>query len=165
MPTGLLTNPTSKVVRQLLIDGSLGQSGGSVSGTSGSSSDWPIFAPNTPDLPDNVVVIKDTSGIQQGRLNIDGSEVYRPGIQILVRSNDYDTGWEKIQRIATYLDESVLRSSATVGSTSYFVDAWSRASGPISLGKESEGRRLETSAGTSKRYLFTLNGTLSLDEI
>ncbi len=165
MPTGLLTDPTSKVVRQLLIDGSLGQSGGSVSGTSGSSDDWPIFAPNTPDLPDNVVVIKDTSGIQQGRLNNDGSEVYRPGVQILVRSNDYDTGWEKIQRIAIYLDETVLRSSAAVGSASYFVDTWSRASGPFSLGKESEGRRLETSAGTSKRYLFTLNGTLALDEI
>lgn len=165
MPTGLLTNPTSKVVRQLLIDGSLGQSGGETSGTSGSSSDWPIFAPNTPDSPDNMVVIKDTLGIQQGRLHNDGSEVYQPGIQILVRSNDYDIGWEKIQRIAIYLDESVLRSSAAVGSADYFVDAWSRASGPIPLGKESEGRRLETSAGTSKRYLFTLNGTLSLDEI
>ena len=165
MPSGLLTIPTSKVVRQILIDGSLGQSGGSVSGTTGSSSDWPIFASNTPDLPDNVVVVKDTSGIQQGRITVDGSEVYRPGIQILVRCNDYDIGWEKIQRIAIYLDESVLRTTVTVGSTSHFVDAWSRASGPISIGKESEGRRLETSAGTSKRYLFTLNGTLSLDEI
>ena len=165
MPTGLLVNPASKVVRQLLVDGSLGQSGGAVSGTSGSSSDWPIFSPNTPDLPDNIVVIKDTLGIQQGRLGVDGSEVYRPGIQILVRCNDYDTGWEKVQRIAIYLDESVLRSTAVVGSASYFVDAWSRASGPIPLGKESEGRRLETSAGTSKRYLLTLNGTLSLDEI
>ena len=113
----------------------------------------------------NVVVVKDTFGIQQGRLHNDGSEVYRPGIQILVRSNDYDIGWEKSQKIAVYLDESVLRSTAVLGSTSYFVDAWSRASGPIALGKESEGRRLETSAGTSKRYLFTLNGTLSLDEI
>ena len=168
MSTELLTTPPGEVIRQILVDGSFGTIGGTIGGTSGSSSDWPIYTPITVDEPDNVIIIKDTAGILQQRRMPGGGQTYRPGIQVMVRARKYDDGWEKIDRIKTYLDESVGETTVVVGAgtaDTHKVHAWTRTSGPIPLGQESEGRRLETSAGASKRYRFTLNGTISITEL
>lgn len=165
---GLLTDPPSAVLQQLLIDGSLGvmPTNPIAGGTNGASSDWPIFRSNIPDLPDNCIVTYDTGNIQQGRYMTDGAYADRPGLMVKVRSHTYDTGWEKSKRIAAYLDESVRQTQATVGSNDYLVVAFSRTSGPLSLGKEvartSGVTGIARGEGVSKRYLFSINGTVAI---
>lgn len=143
---GLLTHPPADITRYLLIslgEGVLPSAGGS----------WPVYAAQTPNSPDNMVVVLGTSNTHQGRTHYDGEVQERHGVQILVRCITYPVGSTKANAIGIALDQDVYDTAIVIGSSTYNVHAFSRTSGPIDLGKETPD---------SKRDLFSINATVSL---
>ena len=59
---------------------------------------WPLYVSSMPDMKKDCGAIYDTAGVGDGRLMI-GNVVEHQGIQIKVRSVDYQDGWEKINEI------------------------------------------------------------------
>ena len=155
--TGTIIDTTAEIVGDLLIANSIGviPTVGIAGGTDGTSSDWPIYSVNTPDDPDNIIVVRDTIGVKQGRLMPSGINLVRPGFQALIRSLNYKHGNTKANAIAISLAEDVANATVTIGAVTYTVHAVSITSGPISLGKSLED---------SKRYLFAVNGTVSIHQ-
>ena len=117
---------------------------------------WPVYYSQEPDLPDRTITIYGTDGIDDGRTMVDGERQGRHGIQLRVRSEDYDVGFGKVMELAIALDETVYGNTVAVGAVTYRVHSFGRTSGPISLGKDSP---------ETKRELFTLNGTLLVREV
>lgn len=143
--TGALDNSPAEVVAYLLV--ARGQC--TLGGTGGI---WPIFIGYTPDSPDDVIVITDTTGAMDGQTQVDGEQCEHHGLQIKVRSKDNPTGYVKIRALAVYVDENILRAGVTVGSNTYTVQAINRQGGVLHLGRE---------AG-SERDLFSINALVTL---
>jgi len=141
-----LTHCPSKIVRQLMIDLSLG----TIPSDNGA---WPIFVAWEPNTPDSLITIHDTEPNIDGRRCISGVTDLHLGIQIAVRSLGYEAVEAKATSIMETLEESVSRASVTIDTSNYVVYAIFRNSGPLSLGLENP---------TSKRYLFTLNAFISV---
>jgi hypothetical protein len=80
------------------------------------------------------------------------------GIQIRVRSDasNSELGYNKLNSILTAIDEGIYRVIVVIGSSTYFVESFSRTSGILSLGTE---------VGATKRYLFTLNALATLYQL
>lgn len=153
--TALYTDALTNIIRQLMIDNTVGVLPivGIASGTSGSSTDWPIFRDNLPEDPDNLITLNHTTPTLNGRFMTSGQTVTRPGLQVRVRSKDSDVGEEKTKRIDNFFTEVAKQDTVTIGSNVYLVEAFSKTSGPIPLGKSTQD---------SKRYIFSLNYTISL---
>jgi hypothetical protein len=119
------------------------------------SSAWPIYVSQRPDKPDQLIVITDTGGFHDGRVQADGEVQGRDGCQILIRANTYTIGFPKANDIAIALDESVYDDSVTIGTDTYTLHSVSRTGSmnPVHLGKEIEA---------SKRDLFSINCTISV---
>lgn len=111
---------------------------------------WPISVGREQDPPDNVITVYNTTDKDEGRSSIDGEMAVHYGIQIRVRSeaSNSELGYNKLNSILTALDEGIYRVHVVIGSSTYFVESFSRTSGIMSLGTE---------VGATKRYLFTLN--------
>jgi hypothetical protein len=137
------------IVRQLLIDSELGTAPRLYK-------DWPVYVANEPDQPDKVITIYDTAGFNFGRLHPTGATVQHFGILIRVRGTGYVATRNKIKDIETFLNESVFRTTITVGSTSFLVQALTQRTQIISLGSDQEN---------SNRYLFTVNYTLVFTQL
>jgi hypothetical protein len=112
---------------------------------------WPVYISF---LPDDVIGISfyDTVGTDDGRL-MSGVSVIHPGVQIRIRSHDYESGWIKCQNIKEQLD--ILRNkSIEIDSSEYLIQAVN--CGMInSLGIE---------PNTKRKYMFTLNVMLTVKE-
>lgn len=151
--TGALTHSAAVIIQQLLIDLGLGTD-------PGDDDDWPVYAYRAPDTPDEMISVHNTTGIHQGRLQINGEVVERYGFNIAIRDNVPETGYEKARAIAVALDESVNLRTVTItevvgtATQAYTVYSISRASGPIDAGREP----------TSGRNLFTINATVALKQ-
>lgn len=120
-------------------------------------SDWPLFISSMPDGNDvkvNCGAIYDTSGVLDGKLS-DGEVVQHPGIQIRIRSDDYETGYAKIEIIALALDD-VDWNTIVINSTTYLFQNISRTTPIISLGPE---------RGFKRRFLFTVNFMVTLKKV
>jgi len=136
--TGVLTHSPADIIRQLLIDLSLGTASGT----------WPVYVSQEPDLPDNVITTFDTAGIHDGR-HMPGGEVQEHnGVQIRVRSANHAAGYTKAQTIAATLDTSVKLTAVTANSVDYQVISISRRGSVIALSKN---------VPTSNRDVLTLN--------
>lgn len=149
MPTSYLPEAFISIIYDLLITRSLGEA----YNTSGT---WPVFKANTPDTPDEVITVLETTGTQDGRDMNSGAYFERKGLQILVRSNTYVVGEIKSRAIVKDLTETItlpLIYQAT-SQEYYRINNLTKSSGPIPLGKEVEA---------SKRYLFTSNFLVSLE--
>ena len=142
--SGQLDHSPARIIRELLIDLS--------SGTSDLSADWAIFVNSIPDDPDKVIVINDTTGVLDGRIMITGEQLTEHGFQVVIRDQGQDTGFVRANLIATTLD-IVLRSSVTIGSSTYLVQAVSRVGDVIYVG---------TDVPQSNLHLFTINARTSL---
>jgi len=142
-----LSHTPADIIRWLLIDLGVGTE-------PEDEGDWPIYAGNEPNLPDPLIIVYDTSGITQGRIQRTGETVEHHGIQFQIRGVDYPTTWTKADELRQVIDEQVKYSKLTVDDSKYTIHAITRQSGPIALGKEQ---------GTH-RFLFTLNAIVSLCE-
>ena len=140
-----LDHSPADIVRFLLIE--LGVGSEPVSDTA-----WPIFVSNTPDLPDNLITLIDTSGVIDGRIMRTGEVHEHYGLSVQVRGTGHTVAWQKMNQVKTALDESVLNSSVTIDNSNYMVHSVSRRSGPLALGREAE----------TDRFLFTFNVIVAL---
>lgn len=143
----ILTHSPAEIVRQLLIDLSLGTN------ILTSTSLWPVFATSEPDTPDNVITIYDTQGTDGGRSMIDGEFLTHYGFQVRIRSKNHIVGWIKTDMIRHYLAHSVYQKIVHVENNSYLIQAIEKIGNVLAIGKETS---------ISKRNLFTLNATIPL---
>ena len=114
--------------------------------------DWPIYATQEVDSPDNTITVYGTEGKKHGRDFVEGKMAEHQGIQIRIRATSPTVGHAKANAIAIALDETAYQDSVTIGSNVYLVHSINRVSGPLNLGKE---------LGT-RRFLFTINALTSL---
>ena len=145
--TGTLTHRPNAIMRQLLIDQSLG--------SNGDTTDWPVYAGREPDTPDNVITVYNTSPVYQGRFMTNGEVQERPGIMIRVRGTTEAVMHTKIDAIRNALDKSINIQQVNVSTSIYIVHSVSRTSGPIFLGKD---------LPNSERNAATLNVTVALTQ-
>lgn len=121
--------------------------------------DWPVYISYMPDggnVKDDCCAVYDTAGILDGK-RMDGIVNEHQGIQVKIRSKDYQTGWQKINDIARTLDVVESLSVEVIDSEkNYTVHNISRKGCIFPLGLEVEGKR---------RYLFTVNFAVSISEV
>lgn len=111
---------------------------------------WPCYINFMPDdgagAADNAVSVSDTQDVLDGRL-MSGPYMRHYGIQLRVRSRDYQDGWRKIDEIGRNLEE-ISNEIVDLDSKQYIIGAVSRIQGMASLGTERE---------TSRRFGFVAN--------
>lgn len=120
-------------------------------------SNWPLYISSMPDGDDVKVdcgSIYDTAGMLDGKLS-SGKVVVHPGIQLRIRSDDYEQGYAKIEAITLALDD-VVRDTVTVSGDSYLLENVSRSTPIVPLGSE---------RGYKRRFLFTVNFLITLKKI
>lgn len=133
------TQPPSRILRELL----LAASPSPLVYQSGCASE--------PADPVDVITFFDTTPRTQGRMIRSGRYVSRPGVQVLVRGSDYAASWAVLSGVVAAI-EAIDRQSITVEDEAYFVSSCSITSGPMSLGRVSEG----------VGYQFSVNVTLAI---
>ena len=127
-----------------------------------STADWPVFATNEPENPDKLITVYSTTGIIEGRLQVNGQVEIQAGCQIRIRSTDHPTGEAKLSTLTTELEQTVYNTEVTLLDTSgnptsnvYIVHALTRRGDVAYLGID---------PGNSNRHLFTVNYTFNLTE-
>ncbi len=145
MATTLPISPAD-IVRQLLIDMGLGANGGTV---------WPVSSTKVPDDPDEVIIVTDTTGKQNGRAMYDGKVFRHIGIQIMVRAGLHVVGYAKADAIWTDI-ATVLRHVVTLDGVGYFIQCFANISNVIPLGMEREA---------TARNLFTINALAAIKPV
>jgi hypothetical protein len=118
--------------------------------------DWPIGAGSEADSPDNYLTVKETVGIMEGRDMTSGDMNGHYGVQIRIRAEDRPTARSKADAIVNCLNRQVNRTSVTVGTNNYLVEAITLAGNPIALGTE---------IATSKRYLYVINALVAAQQL
>ena len=144
--SGSLDHSPSQIIRQMLVDLSLGT-------LPSEDDDWPIFATNEPDTPDSVITVYDTLGKLDGRTQVDGKLQIHHGFQVRIRDANTRNGYSKANAIAIALDESTYQETVTISDSIYLVHSVSRTTDVLPIGKETP---------TSKRNIFTINATATL---
>jgi hypothetical protein len=116
--------------------------------------DWYVYVSFTPDSSkskQNIIALFDMIGKKEAKLS-DNTVVEYPGIEIYIRSNDYEDGFEKAKTIETFLD--ILENKLVeINGIAYTICNVERLAPIASLG------RLENA---SYMYAFTLNILLNL---
>ena len=108
------------------------------------STTWPLYVSYLPDETENDAgSINNIQGVKDGRI-MEGSVIQHYGLELIIRSTVHNTGWAKMEAIATNLD-SVHRISITVSGENYEIQNIKRDGIIETLGSES---------GTKKRQLF-----------
>ena len=118
---------------------------------------WPLYISHMPDgdnVETNCGAIYDTSGVLDSR-QMDGRIPLHPGIQIRIRSKDYETGFAKIEDLASELD-TIAFNLVTIATGIYEIQNVSRTTNVVSLGIE---------RGTKRRFLFTINYLLTMKKL
>lgn len=144
-----LSHDPADIIRYLLID--LGS--GTLPTDNGA---WPVYTANEPDLPDNCITTFNTTGSVQGRLQMNGLFVEKPGVQVRVRGISHQIGFAKGKTIEFKLDTEVYRDVVNIGANQYLVHAVTRSANLIFAGKD---------ATSSKRFIFTLNLLVNLSQL
>ena len=135
----------SEIIGQLLTD----------SGIIDQSADWPGYISFMPGQPDNAVAIYDMPGEDDGRI-MSGEKIDHPGVQVMVRSKVFATGWDKAEEIATALDNQSRTTVAIESSPIYILHNASRKGTINHMGlKEDDGQR---------RHYFSINMTVTIAE-
>ena len=111
---------------------------------------WPGFIgvlPDFPEVPDNSIVITDTAGIKDGKLQ-KGEVLEKPGLQIVTRGVSYLDPFYKMEDIIVFVD-SIKDLSVTVApeNTVYIIKNVIRVGTSIALDID----------GKNKRHKFSLN--------
>ncbi len=115
---------------------------------------WPLFVQHIPDSPSDAGSLYNTAGIIDGREMV-GSVPIHQGIQLRIRSLSEETGYAKIEDVASALDE-VFDESVEIDPEEYNIQNVSRTTDIVSLGIE---------GGTKRRFLFTVNFMLTIRKL
>lgn len=149
MPGSLVHSPAD-ILSYLLVSKGVG----STPTLTPTNSDWPIYAHNEPDGPDNCITVFDVQGKKNGRTMVDGEIQEHHGIQVRIRSSLSTDGYTKARVIAIVLDEQIYQEAVSVDASNYCVHSFSRTSDVIPLGKEA--------TTPSKRSIYVINGLIML---
>lgn len=141
----LLVHSPADIIRRLLIQAGYGSDPPNLS--------WPIYAASEPDLPDSVITVFDTAGVDHGRMSVTGDRAEHHGFQIRVRARDHLTGYAKARAISVAMDEVFYQEVVIIAGTTYLVHSLNRTTDVLSIGKQ---------VPNSRRNLFTLNGLTSI---
>ena len=120
------------------------------------SSDWPLYISHLPDgdeVNDDAGALFDTTPLKDGRL-MTGPIVQHFGVNLMIRSIDYDDGWDKINEISSAFD-AVAQETVTRNSVDYLIENIARG-GVNPIGIEE---------GTKRRYLFTTDFLLTMRQV
>ena len=104
-------------------------------GVVGSESQWGIYIGKEPPAPNDCITVYDTGGAEG---NPDGP-IYRPTIQVRVRSHDYSNGYNKAEAIR----DALILPTAFVLNDRLFVGAW-LISDVAKIGTDENDRELFT---------------------
>lgn len=116
--------------------------------------DWPVIDGFMPNEPDGIVVVYDTSGLAGTKGMVTGERSGKPGFEIIVRAEERDDAWRKIDSLSIWLSENVKRLSVSVEGSSYRIDSVTLAGTATFIGLD-EGKR---------RPLFSLNGRVTISQ-
>jgi len=114
-----------------------------------SNTTWPLFRSNLPDGPhvvDDIAAVFDISGYLQSKA-MNGDLAQRYGIQFIVRSEDYDTGYRKLASLLSSF-ENLKNVTVTINSQTFTILNVSQTSTMATMGVE---------PGTKQRYHFSVN--------
>lgn len=154
--TDVLTHSPAEILQQLLIN--------KLEATDPADGlDWPVFVSVLPTRPENVLTCNDSDGRTQGRLQYSGKVPTHPGIQILLRSSNPNTGFAKLCSIGVTLTRSVVRELVTVEGVDYTVHSLTQIGEVRSLGRETaaeSGGRV-----VSDCQLYSLNVLMSVKQV
>ena len=140
--SGSLEESPADIIRQLLIDLSMGTASGT----------WPIYSFWEPDTPDNCITIYHTAGDLVASHQIDGEVQEYHGFQVRVRSSTPEVGFTKARAIAVSMD-SMIQDAVVIGANVYLIYSIVRKTDVIPIGKETP---------TSFRDVFTINAVACL---
>jgi len=118
---------------------------------------WPVFVGHMPDGEggvDELATVYDTGGIHDGDNQETGEAYEHPGLQIKIRSKDYQAAYGKIVATVAALN-AVHNKSITVDGTAYLIAAISQTSTIAGMGLE---------PGT-RRFLFSGNFILAVTQV
>ena len=113
------------------------------------SGDWKVFVGSLPDgneADDNAVGAIDTSPVKDGRL-MGGAPLFHYGVQLLLRSREYNAGFAKADSVALAMSE-IDDDSVSIDSNTYTLINVLQSTGVVALGQED---------GTKRRYMFSVN--------
>lgn len=119
------------------------------------SGDWPLYISHLPDDSDSAGAIYNTTPYKDGRRMVDGARLQHYGIQITIRSETEEEGWDKCNVISGQLD-TVHNAETIFEGTTYQIHNVSMTGGINSLGDE---------IGTKRRKMFTMNFLVSLTKL
>lgn len=123
---------------------------------------WPVYRvtmPGPPEAPRNLIAVYDTTPINEGMAEGLGVLVH-PGFTVLVRSYNYDDGWNKVNEIKAKFD-AVLREIVIVppnehhDEIAFEIVSVVVTSGPIALGPDTE----------NKLQMFSLNAVGTIKQL
>lgn len=132
----------------------IGEGGASDPLASGS---WPLFVGALPDgdrTEDDALAAMDTAPMKDGR-TMGGAPLFHHGVQLLLRSSDYNAGYSKIHALGVAL-AAVDGASVVEGGSIYTLFNISQTTGVIALGQE---------AGTKRRVMFSVNFLATIQEV
>jgi hypothetical protein len=114
---------------------------------------WPVYATNEPSTPDNCITVVDTEAQDDGREMTVGEALYHYGIQVMIRSTDHPSGYQKAMSILNDFAQNVYNASINIGSNHYWVHCISRIRMIDIHGKDNPN---------TKRSRFSLNCLVAL---
>lgn len=145
--TNQLDHSPADVVRWLLINLGVGTD-------PDDEGSWPIFCDGEGDTPDNAITVYNTSGIVHGEVHYNGEVQEHYGLQFRLRATKSTVAWPKINELMLTIDQVINNDVVTIDGTSYYVECIPRTGTVLALGK-----------ADGKRYVYTLNSTVSLRKI
>lgn len=124
--------------------------------------DWACFIGMEPDKDtrDNIVVVVNREGRENGRLQIDGRRIEKPGVQFVIRGDDSERAYAKAKEIEQFCNEELYRTTIQLNDflqedgndpetySVYLVESLTQTSLVLSVGRE---------PGNSNRYIFSIN--------
>lgn len=141
----------SQVIQKLLRDATIGGIA--------TAANWPVFYGSLPATPDNVIVVYDTTPIQEGKSKRTGVEDQHEGIQIRVRGKTNSIARNmamQIQNHLTALDREEVSVTAEDSSVHDFLFLnYTVVTGPTFLSIDDE---------QNNRKSYVLNGIVTIEE-
>lgn len=149
--SNLLYHSPADIIATLMIQRGLGVTP-NVNSSVNSGTSWPIKVNRLPDKPDNCIVVTDTTGQDQGRLQPTSKRVVKYGIQIRIRSGTFPLGFVKAEAIAYDLDSVLDNTVLDLDTRNYLIHSLQRTGPVIRMGIEQN----------ATRELFSLNYLVDL---
>lgn len=112
---------------------------------------WPITVGFMPDKGNEALTTYDNGGKLEGKIQRTGKSILKPGIQVKVRSIDYEGGWDKAQDVFGLFD-STKNFQLTFNTHLWMIQAVHNTTPIMSLGQEDNTRR----------HRFTINAIMTL---